>query len=432
MDVQQDFLALPINATNIGSDTSSSVHHVLCGSFRSLSLFLLAFSPSKRTLSHLQTIPAFGPHQYLASNQHKDRIYTTSWALPPSLSSWHVERSNPWRVTPINSVPITATSSYITVPPPYTHTYSAGGPTGESHLIDKTSGGLGEKVQEILFVSPEALSKADKTRVALRYGSHGIEFTPSLKYAFVPVLGSNSIEMYAHDSVTRQLTHIASVGSPRGKDANDGPRHVKIHPNGIFLYCVTEHSNFVDSYRILPTMLEYVSSRSILPRNLSFTQASASNHHFRGDTLMLAPSTSVNPNPTFLITTTRGSSSDVRGWLSVFPLAVNGDFASLEPNEEHDQEAERFQTPTSGGKANAIDILPKAGEDGVWILLTDDDEVTASPNGTGAIRVLEWEGWRKGGVKIVAEWPSVNDESPSVGSAERERIQGASHAIWLD
>jgi len=79
-------------------------------------------------------------------------------------------------------------------------------------------------------------------------------------------------------------------------------------------------------------------------------------------------------------------------------LAINGDFSSLEPNKGADRVAERFQTPTSGGKANAIDILPKEGEDGVRILITDDDEVTASPNGTGAIRVLEWGGWGKDGV----------------------------------
>jgi len=102
MDVQH-ILVPPINATDVGN---TSVHHILSGSFRSLSLFLLAFSPSKRSLLHLQTIPAFGPHQYLASNQHKDRIYTTSWARPPTLSSWHVERSDPWRVSHINTVPI--------------------------------------------------------------------------------------------------------------------------------------------------------------------------------------------------------------------------------------------------------------------------------------------------------------------------------------
>lgn len=87
------------------------MHHILSGSFRSISLFLLAFSPLQRTLSLVQTVDAFGPHQYLATNARKDRAYTTSWALPPVLSSWDIERDeagNPWRVNPINSVPISA------------------------------------------------------------------------------------------------------------------------------------------------------------------------------------------------------------------------------------------------------------------------------------------------------------------------------------
>lgn len=163
---------------------SAPIRHILSGSFRSLSLFLLAFSPSERSISCLQTIPAYGPHQYLAASQHKDHIYTTSWALPPSLSSWNVERSHPWRVTHINTVPISefmksyykfrlfkhftaATSSYITIPPPYKYAYSTGGPTGEVHLINPNTGELKEKIQEILFVPDDELEKAEKTRKAL-------------------------------------------------------------------------------------------------------------------------------------------------------------------------------------------------------------------------------------------------------------------------
>jgi carboxy-cis,cis-muconate cyclase len=85
--------------------------YILSGSFRSLSLFLLAFSPINRTISHVQTIDAFGPHQYLATNSKKDKAYTTSWALPPTLSSWDIERSddeNPWRISYLNTVPISS------------------------------------------------------------------------------------------------------------------------------------------------------------------------------------------------------------------------------------------------------------------------------------------------------------------------------------
>jgi hypothetical protein len=60
-----------------------------------------------------------------------------------------------------------ATSSYISVPPPYIHLYSAGGPTGEIHVIDPSSGGFGEKLQQILFIPEDELKYADKSRVAL-------------------------------------------------------------------------------------------------------------------------------------------------------------------------------------------------------------------------------------------------------------------------
>lgn len=175
-----------INSSVVAHSAITDIH-ILSGSFRSLSLFLLVFSPSRRSLSHLESIPAYGPHQYLATNRLKDRIYTTSWALPPSLSSWHVERSEvePWTVKHINTVsismsvfccfqrkkakriPTAATSSYITIPQPYSHAYSVGGPTGESHLIDDAAGALSDKTQLLLFVPEDQLEAADKTRVAL-------------------------------------------------------------------------------------------------------------------------------------------------------------------------------------------------------------------------------------------------------------------------
>ena len=190
----------------------------------------------------------------------------------------------------------------------------------------------------------------------------------------------------------------------------------------------------VDSYEILPTSLAYIASRSLLPRG-QLQSTSNTTNHFRGDTLLLPPPTSLNPTPKILIATTRGSSAATRGWLSVFPLDANGHFVDVpQPRDtseifnEDDLEAHRFRTPTSGGKANAIDILPKSPENGLWILLTDDDDVTASPTGVGAVRVLEWDGWTGGGIKLVSEWPSPD----TADKFEGKRVQGASHAIWLD
>lgn len=169
--------------------SASPVHHILSGSFRSLSLFLLAFSPLQVTVDLLQTIPAFGPHQYigLGPQTHGDDVryaYTTSWATPPQLQSWAIEwQPEGLRVRFVDSVDISApaaflsiylsnvllaaTSSYITVPPPHSHIYSAGGPSAQVHSLSPASPGFGPHVQEIYFVPQAEWDSADKTRKAL-------------------------------------------------------------------------------------------------------------------------------------------------------------------------------------------------------------------------------------------------------------------------
>ena len=69
--------------------------------------------------------------------------------------------------TPNACLQTAAVSSYVTIPPPYTHTYSARGPTGEIHAINLSDGGFAQKIQEFLFVTHEELKEADNTRKAL-------------------------------------------------------------------------------------------------------------------------------------------------------------------------------------------------------------------------------------------------------------------------
>lgn len=282
------------------------------------------------------------------------------------------------------------------------------------HAIDPATGGFGEKLQQILFVPEDELEKSDKTRVGLRYGSHAVEFSLATGHAFIPVLGTDRIEMYTRDPVSGLLTHIASIPSPRG-DAHDGPRHLKVHPNGKILYCVTEHTNLVDAYAINPTSLTYLSSRSLLPP----TTDPAHIPRFRGDTLLLSPLTPSHPSPRVLFATTRGAKPADKGWLSVFALNADGTFA--------EGPGEHVETPTSGGKANALDLLPKGDKEGegMWVLLTDDDDAAAGEAG-GGVRVLDWDGWGKG-VRVVAGWPAPGDNGRDV-----VWMEGGSHAVWLD
>ncbi|KAJ7124367.1 hypothetical protein C8R44DRAFT_980667 [Mycena epipterygia] len=438
------------------NSSASPVHHILTGSFRSLSLFLLAFSPLQLTVDLVQTIPAFGPHQYIGLGPRTHGVdvrkaYTTSWALPPQLQSWAIEQQPEGvRVRFVDSVDITATSSYITVPPPYSHIYSAGGPSAQVHALDDP--GFGPHVQEIYFVPQGEWAAADKTRKALRYGSHGIEFafpadSPAL--AFIPVLGGSTIEVYTR-AADGSLNHIDTSPAPQrpGEPVigeEDGPRHVKVHPNGRVLYCVTEHSNYLDVYTISPPngvtpVLTYVASRSLVPLHLRGADGSA----FRGDTLLLAPPTAEQPAPQSIFATTRGSGGEgesgtaTSGWIGVWRLDAEGMFAG--EGENNPYFVERYEAQTAGGKAHALDLLAKTdpgdAEDGaLWVLLTDD-----SPPHPG-VRVLEWDGWlwRGGGTRLreVAAWPKpgfyeTRQSTPGFNASEAEEMAGASHAVWLD
>ncbi|KAK0437760.1 Lactonase, 7-bladed beta-propeller-domain-containing protein, partial [Desarmillaria tabescens] len=332
--------------------------HILSGSFTSFSLFLLAFSPLNRSLRLLRTVPAIGPHQYIT--QTPQAVYATTWASPPALHAWSLPS-----LAHIGSTPITATSSYITILD--SHAYSMGGPTGEIHTLDPATGAWKKKIQEILFVESGKLDDADKTRKALRYGSHAIEFTADGNYGFVPVLGTEEIHVFKRGN-NGTLERVAKAKGHAG----DGPRHVKVHPNGEVVYCVTEHSNRLDVYTFntAPTpSLKLVSSQPLY--------ASGSAHSYRGDTLLLAPSTNQ------IFATTRGATHLDRGYISVFSLS-SGLLSG---------QAEYYETPTSGGKAHAIDLLPKASDsssttlttdqeslsvpaESVWIVLTDDDPCT--------------------------------------------------------
>lgn len=82
-----------------------------------------------------------------------------------------------------------------------------------------------------------------------------------------------------------------------------------------------------------------------------------------------------------------------------------------------------FETPTSGGKANAISLAPyevssapeSGGEEGVeWLVLTDDDE--------GWVFVVEWSA-RRGTFEELSR--------VKLGEDEEGKSVMASHAVWL-
>jgi len=255
------------------------------GSFSTSFLYVLRYEPASRKLHLVQSVPAYGPHQYLHLDRRRRRLYATSWQQPARLSAWdiHFDRPGmPPRLSLINDAPITAVSSYISSK--HSLLFSVGGPTGELHQLNPHTGAIQEKLQELLFVPKEALQHEDKSRNALRYGSHAIEVS-SLDQVFVPHLGRNSIWMYQLDADKKALKFLSEVKSVR---ADDGPRHAVVSADGRRLYVVTEHTSRVDLYDVTDGGLEHRGSRSVIEEGSEPGQ-------YRGDTLPLHPPPLANP-----------------------------------------------------------------------------------------------------------------------------------------
>ncbi|PLW46573.1 hypothetical protein PCANC_06137 [Puccinia coronata f. sp. avenae] len=371
--------------------------YIISGSFASSSLYVLRYERASCTLAVVQSVPGLGPHQYLHIDRlTPQRVYATSWTAP-HITAWAIDGDHPGsggapRLRLINQSPITAISSYITSK--HSLLFSVGGPTGEVHQLMPETGAIEEKLQEILFVPKEALDQEDKSHRALRYGSHGIEVS-SLGQVFVPHLGLNSIWIYNFDPHTKSLEFLTEVKSLQ---PDDGPRHAVVSEDGKRLYVVTEHTSRVDLYD--------VTRQAILHRASSFVIEEPQEHSkYRGDTVRIVPSYLTDSSPKsreYIFATTRGTGASQPGHLAVFLFDVEKQTLT---------NVLRWETPTSGGKANAIEFSPVKSETNKLELVLTDDEL-------GWVSVLEYD--------------LLHNSIRVVATCLLDQINiGASHAVWI-
>jgi carboxy-cis,cis-muconate cyclase len=421
--------ALQASAASAG--TCPRVRHLISGTFNSSFLHILSFDTLTRTLSLLSTLPAYGPHSFLTqgrtvqalqSGRLVDTLYATTWAPTTELCAWKLQWNGDkldglqW----LGNVPITATSSYVHIqPPPYDsvttpsygvgsgaskYLYSAGGPTGEVHSIDTSTGSFVDRRQEIVFLrgGRKDLAAADKTRKALRYGAHNVDISVK-KIAYIADVGRNSILAYQQDSESGQLTLLSETYMPVD---GDGPRHVVPSPCGRFAYGVTEHTSYVDVFAVQADTrpLRHVQRVSILADGVDV-------HRYRGDTVRLSP------DARFLFATTRGMHAGTNGFVKVWKIDTEALERSITDHSSNMilHELVVYETRTSGGKANAVEFAPRYADVQSsldYAVLTDDEQ--------GYITVLEWDGTDLRDAATV-QLPALED-----GQA-----QGASQAVWV-
>ncbi|KDN52414.1 3-carboxy-cis,cis-mucoante lactonizing enzyme [Tilletiaria anomala UBC 951] len=410
-------------AVTRASSVCPRFRHLITGTFNTSFLHLLAYDTLNKALFVSRSIEAQGPHQFLAvgrtaqSDDRPDLLYATTWASPPSLSAW--------RVTGLDDQAGSVTSPSYNVPPgPSRFLYSAGGPTGEVHSLDPSSGALLSKEQELNFLpdpSPFALAQADKTRRALRYGAHNLDVARN-GVAYVADLGRNAILAYKVDKKDGTLQLLSETRSPR---QGDGPRHVVPSPDGKLIFSVTEHTSYVDVFRVPSSSqavaqnmgkLEYLQSLDLLPDRVQRAD-------YRGDTVRLSP------DGHSVIASTRGKTRATKGIIRAWRLSQSGQSDQPVVSEP----LCTYETPTSGGKANAVEFAMRyesgfaASSDAEressssrvkdLAVLTDDEQ--------GWLWILEWNGQD---LKEVAKTKLPGKGKNDAGD---DADEGASHAVWL-
>lgn len=147
--------------------------------------------------------------------------------------------------------------------------------------------------------------------------------------------------------------------------SNDGPRHTTPHPNGRILYVLNEHSSTVDAFSLTSDKLNlsHANGVKIIPEAhdpalywADEVRVSKSLLHGGG-----------SKTPRFLYASTRGLEAHTKGYVAVFALDEAGSIREC---------VYMYETPTSGGWANAVEPAPEGTSvDGVEIVaLTDSEE----------------------------------------------------------
>lgn len=382
----------------------------IVGSFNSPDLFTLQFTPPspdgniKASIFTIRPSPVIGNHSWLALTKDKTELYATAWTTPPSIAAYKIKNSGR-EVQFLNAKYTRSRSGYVCCSP--SHIYSAGGPTGEVFAL-LPDGSIGDLVQELDFTDPSSVSDG-KTEErphgdfgGLRHGSHSVDLSPDGRSLYIADIGRNCIWTFSVNKTRRSSEPHLRLGSKHiSPRSDDGPRHTWPHPNGKVLYCLHEHTSMVDAFDVADdgVTLRHKQGVKIIP-------ASKDAKNYWADEVRLS-GTAPGDGPKYLYASTRGLRAETKGYVAVFAIDEHGSITS-------DHAIDVWETPTSGGIANAIEPAPwrKEHEGVEYLAMTDSEE--------GWVFVLGFDGAK------VSEVARLN-----LGKTDDGDIVQAATAVWL-
>jgi len=187
---------------------------------------------------------------------------------------------------------------------------------------------------------------------------HGLALSPQSDFIYSADDDGNAVWVHSYDQSSAVVKEVQRISAPDGS----GPRHIVVHPAGLFVYAVYEKSNKVAVYtrnqstgRLVDTNITY----SIIPScklvsvslflfqhlmNRNWTAFSNSSSYY-GDEVAFSIPQEKGSSPRYLISSTRSLGS-TPGYVTAFALdPLTGNITS-----------QLFVLPTTGagGEANAV------------------------------------------------------------------------------
>ncbi|KAK8011876.1 hypothetical protein PG989_000136 [Apiospora arundinis] len=385
------------------------IHHLITGSYTKTNLYLLAFDTIARTLTLNLTVPAFGLHQYVTTNEARDRIYATAMNEPPQLFSWSRTEDNTF--AHISTVNVTTSSCYVSNNGHYA--FSSGGSGARINAVD-TDGGLGEQTDEMYYVPEEEIVNVDKTRNAVLYGAHSFDVNVNNK-GFVAHLAWNAIFMY--DIAENGAGALLSVNlSP---EIGDGPRNALPSADGKWLYVVyliphkvrhkeKDNTMNIDDRALFTDQAPYdafaILIKSCLTIN-NYLSEMRGKHTYRGNTARLSR------DGKYIFTSTRGwNSTEANGWVGAFALGENGTLQSEEA-------LAYYEAPLTLGSAGGLRVA-------FW-----EDETNARTDGITDYMYLSDT---QEGYMYILGWTPSNHTISQVAALQYPDGASPYEAAWLD
>lgn len=444
-----------IRSINGDHDGGGGGHRLIVGTFNTPELFLLNFNSDKQTLQVEARWEAIGNHSWLALDKKKELLLATCWTEPPCIASYRLNIQER-QAKLIDTQTIKSRSGYVAS---HHHlegnkgrAYTAGGSSGEVLELNLESGELKATLQEMNYINGETILTEQGKRIrgevngnnitnqittekngkesenvldfgGLRHGAHSVDLSPDGKLMYVADIGRNCVWVHKLDE-EGLIDSTQKIISPR---SNDGPRHVWPHPNGNYVYVLQEHSSMVDVFKVNKQKgtLEWIQGVRIIPEDQD-------EKLFWADEVRIIPSSPGVPicEPDLLVASTRGLEKETKGYVALFKLTSEG-LIIVKEKEDRNAWLDIWQSPTSGGWANAIEPCYKLLHDpkhsltcqtrtnqGQYMALTDSEE--------GLVMILSIETDTNKSTKHIVEVART-----SLGKASDGQIRGSATSVWL-